>query len=232
MHHTKYYGDIAVAKTILDLTIKGYTILMPHIKEDNRFDLVAYKDNTFYKMQCKYSSDGLCPKHTSWSNTSGTKIKLYDLGDFDYYAVYLPKIDKVVYPSIKFAGKHIAQEISNSATPFYWWEDFTNFTNTANKKSYKDFGVELTKSITQNITEAKFKSRKVVRPSKEELQKLVWKRPCIELSKVFGVSDKAIEKWCKSYGISKPPRGYWSKLKSGKLTSNLDIDTTQNKNSI
>jgi hypothetical protein len=55
-------------------------------------------------------------------------------------------------------------------------------------------------------------SRKVERPSKEELQKLVWEIPTIHIAKKFGVSDKAIEKWCKAYGIDKPPRGYWTKL--------------------
>lgn len=56
-------------------------------------------------------------------------------------------------------------------------------------------------------------ARKVERPSKEELQKLVWTRPTIHIAKDFGVSDKAIEKWCKAYGIEKPPRGYWAKKK-------------------
>lgn len=35
----------------------------------------------------------------------------------------------------------------------------------------------------------------------------------------FGVSDQAISKWCKCYGISKPPRGYWAKLNSKKNVS-------------
>ena len=54
-------------------------------------------------------------------------------------------------------------------------------------------------------------SRKVERPSKEELQKLIWEIPTIHVAKKFGVSDKAIEKWCKAYEINKPPRGYWAK---------------------
>ena len=53
--------------------------------------------------------------------------------------------------------------------------------------------------------------RKVVRPSKEELEKMVWEIPTIQLKKKFGVSDVAIAKWCKMYGINKPPRGYWMK---------------------
>jgi len=58
---------------------------------------------------------------------------------------------------------------------------------------------------------SKLASRKVERPSKEDLQKLVWEKPTSHIAKDFGVSDKAIEKWCKSYGIPKPPRGYWNK---------------------
>lgn len=54
-------------------------------------------------------------------------------------------------------------------------------------------------------------SRKVVWPSKEELEKMVWETPTWKLAPQLGVSDKAIWKWCKIYGISKPPRGYWAK---------------------
>lgn len=57
-------------------------------------------------------------------------------------------------------------------------------------------------------------SRRMVRPSKEELQELIWAKPTSQLAKEFGVSDKAIEKWCKAYGIQKPPRGYWAKQQS------------------
>lgn len=49
--------------------------------------------------------------------------------------------------------------------------------------------------------------------SKEELEKLVWEIPTSKVAKIFGVSDKAIEKRCKKFGINKPPRGYWQKIK-------------------
>ena len=57
-------------------------------------------------------------------------------------------------------------------------------------------------------------SRRVEHPTKEVLLKLVWKKPTTQLAKDFGVSDKAIEKWCKIYGIEKPGRGYWAKKRS------------------
>ncbi|MFB8791240.1 MAG: HNH endonuclease signature motif containing protein [Potamolinea sp.] len=61
------------------------------------------------------------------------------------------------------------------------------------------------------------KARKVERPSKDELTKMIWKKPTTQIAKDFGVSDKAIEKWCKAYGIEKPPRGYWAKKQYSKL---------------
>lgn len=49
------------------------------------------------------------------------------------------------------------------------------------------------------------------RPDRETLAKLVWEFPATKIAKTFGVSDKAVAKWCKKYGISKPGPGYWSK---------------------
>jgi predicted nucleic acid-binding Zn ribbon protein len=54
-------------------------------------------------------------------------------------------------------------------------------------------------------------SRKVERPSKEELERLIWEIPTTAIANRYGVSDNAVGKWCKSYGIPKPPRGYWQK---------------------
>lgn len=50
--------------------------------------------------------------------------------------------------------------------------------------------------------------------SKEDLEILIWKHPTTEVARLFGVSDSAIAKRCKKYGINKPPRGYWAKLAS------------------
>lgn len=50
------------------------------------------------------------------------------------------------------------------------------------------------------------KIRKVKnRPTKEELEKLIWKFPFTTLGKMFGVSDNGVRKWCKNYGIKSFP---------------------------
>lgn len=56
----------------------------------------------------------------------------------------------------------------------------------------------------------RYGARKVARPSREVLNKLLWEKPTIEIAKEFNVSDSAVGKWAKTYGIQKPPRGYWT----------------------
>lgn len=95
----------------------------------------------------------------------------------------------------------------------------------ARRKSY-DLSNKLIKTKPKKVSKKEINSdwrklpklniRKVARPSKNELEKLIWEKPTIQLALDFGVSDKAIEKWCKSYGIKKPERGYWAKLAVGK----------------
>jgi len=64
---------------------------------------------------------------------------------------------------------------------------------------------------------AKESREKIDWPTKEKLEKLVWEMSTVQLAKKLGVSDKAVEKRCKKYGIQKPPRGYWNKKRAGKI---------------
>ena len=203
-HHTKHKGDIGVAKTIADLTTKGYTLFAPIISEHLRFDLVAFKNNTFFKIQCKYSSTGTVPYRTSWSRKNGFCDREYKSEDLDYFAIYLPQIDRVLYPNFSFAGIKIRTTVPNSPIPFYWWEDFTDLTDKADKRTYTEFNKKLTRPSTNKVN---------ILPSKEELQNLLWEKPKTKIAEQYGVSDSAVEKWCKKYEVEKPPRGYWLKSK-------------------
>jgi len=68
-------------------------------------------------------------------------------------------------------------------------------------------------TISLKELEARLNTRKVIRPSKDELEKLVWEKPTVQIAKNLNVSDKAISKWCDYYGIKKPERGFWTKQK-------------------
>jgi hypothetical protein len=59
-------------------------------------------------------------------------------------------------------------------------------------------------------------------PLKEDLEKLVWELPTLHVAKLFGVSDKAVDKRCRLLGIQKPGRGYWAKLKAAQKISLIE----------
>lgn len=208
--------DLAVYKVMLDLHQKRFYIFNP-ISEGLPFDKIAYRNGRCYRLQIKYCADGKIKNTQSWSNKHGTHYHKYDIDEFDYYALYLPEKDIVIYPSIKFGGKTIRTKVPKSATQFYWYEDFFEFTDNANKRIYSEFSISLTRNDGRNIPLTNLANRKVSRPSKEELQQLVWETPTIQIAELFGVSDKAISNWCKAYSITKPPRGYWMKSDEEKL---------------
>lgn len=211
-HHTKKKGDIAVTKAIADLTAKGYVVFTPVVCEHLPFDLIAWKEETFLKIQVKYSSFGQVARHTCWSDKNGIHKRYYQEGDFDYYAIYLPDKDKVIYPYFLYKGITIRTKLPNSPTPFYWWQDFLELKLEVQKRRLKDFPEGVRTGKIKRSSSPRPNSRKVERPSKEELHQLVWSQPTIHIAKYFGVSDQAVAKWCKAYGIDKPPRGYWAKL--------------------
>ena len=99
-HHTKNKGDLGVLKAQLDLYEKGYLILTPHT-EHSPFDLVAYKDRNFLRVQVKYraSRNGkiAVPFMTCWTDRNGTHTQDYDKNEVDVMCVYCPDTDKCYY---------------------------------------------------------------------------------------------------------------------------------------
>ena len=70
-----------------------------------------------------------------------------------------------------------------------------------------------------NIKVSKIKAQKDLYykspyPSNEELSKLMFEKPSIEIAKDLGISDVALGKHCKKNNIEKPSRGYWAKKRS------------------
>lgn len=55
------------------------------------------------------------------------------------------------------------------------------------------------------------KSQRRTDITKTKLQKLVWEMTLVNIAAKFGISDKAVGKWCDKWGIQKPPHGYWIK---------------------
>lgn len=62
-------------------------------------------------------------------------------------------------------------------------------------------------------------SRKIVWPDVNELALMVWERPLVAVGKELGVSDNAVFKMCKRWGIKLPKKGYWRRKKRVKPIS-------------
>jgi hypothetical protein len=91
-----------LAKVISDLTIKGYTPCIP-LSEHQPYDVVAItRGGKALRIQVKFSSlksNGTVEVRfrSSWADKNGTHIRHYSKGDFDYYAIYCPEKDIVMY---------------------------------------------------------------------------------------------------------------------------------------
>jgi Zn finger protein HypA/HybF involved in hydrogenase expression len=63
----------------------------------------------------------------------------------------------------------------------------------------------------QKMIEQGLPITKISWPAPDIIKELIWKKPTVQIANELGVSDKAVEKYCKKHNISKPPRGYWMK---------------------
>ena len=83
--------------------------------------------------------------------------------------------------------------------------DYFNYVPREKKRHYCGCGKERSYKAKMCMVCKAQSNRKVVRPTKKELEKLIWEKPFTELGKKFGVSDVAVRKWCKKYGINEFP---------------------------
>ena len=75
-------------------------------------------------------------------------------------------------------------------------------------------GKQLTNSIKKSKTglcDNCYKPSRKFDPDKRELARLIWSMPMTKIAKIFNVSNVAIAKRCRLFGIETPPIGYWIK---------------------
>jgi hypothetical protein len=109
-HHTKDKGDLGVAKAHADLVQQGYVVLFP-ATEHAPFDLVAYADGRFHRLQVKYRSarNGTLTIHfrSVWADTHGTHVAHMDKAAVDAVCVYCPETDECYYLSPRTHGASV-----------------------------------------------------------------------------------------------------------------------------
>ena len=101
LHHTKCKGDLGVLKAQVDLFEQGFTVCVP-LTEHAPFDLVAYRNGEFRRVQVKYrsleSSGALQVKFaTSWNDRHGTHMVPVDKNEVDLFCIYCPDTDECYY---------------------------------------------------------------------------------------------------------------------------------------
>lgn len=62
-------------------------------------------------------------------------------------------------------------------------------------------GAEITHKAKLCVECASLVSRKVDRPSRDELKNLIREKPFTHIAKDYSVSDNAVRRWCDSYGL-------------------------------
>ncbi|WP_278236949.1 group I intron-associated PD-(D/E)XK endonuclease [Isoptericola sp. AK164] len=99
-HHTKDKGDLGVAKAHADVVGQGFIVLFP-ATEHAPFDLVAYADGAFHRLQVKYRSArlGAITVHfrSVWNDRQGTHAKPADKAAVDIVCIYCPETDECYY---------------------------------------------------------------------------------------------------------------------------------------
>ena len=100
-HHTKTKGDLVVLKAQVDLFEQGFTICIPQT-EHAPFDLIAYRDGEFRRVQVKYrtlgSNGALDVKFsTCWADRNGVHTVAVDKSEIDLNCVYCPDTDQCYY---------------------------------------------------------------------------------------------------------------------------------------
>lgn len=104
VHHTKNKGDLGVLYAQVDLARRGYAVLLP-LTEHAPFDLVAYKDGRFLRVQVKYrtATNGCVEVRlsTCWADRHGVHTLPVDLDSIDLYCVYCPNTERCYYVDIR-----------------------------------------------------------------------------------------------------------------------------------
>jgi hypothetical protein len=99
-HHTKTKGDLGVLHAQLDLARRGYAILLP-LTEHAAFDLVAYRDARFLRVQVKYRAarNGVVgfQLSTCWTDRHGIHTTPVDRAEVDVFCIYCPDTDRCYY---------------------------------------------------------------------------------------------------------------------------------------
>jgi hypothetical protein len=132
-HPTKNKGDLGVLKAQADLCEKGFLVCIP-LSEHTPFDLVAYREGKFRRIQVKARSIrrgklDVRFEH-SYSDSRGVHTKRVDMDSIDIYCVYCLDTGTCYYFSAREFAKHTFVSLrvntpkNNQSRHVRWADDY------------------------------------------------------------------------------------------------------------
>jgi hypothetical protein len=114
-HHTKEKGDLGVLKAQIDLFEQGFTLFVP-LTEHSPFDLVAYRDGVFRRVQVKYRAVDRHGKievkfSSCWADRNGTHTSPIDKDEVDLFCIYCPDTDECYYVKPREFGSNVSLRV-------------------------------------------------------------------------------------------------------------------------
>ena len=227
MSDTKWKGALGAAKAIAAFAALRIPAFQAVAVEHLPYDMIVAFADSFQKVQVKYREAGAAgtvtvPDATSWSNSQGAHRRPYRRADFDVLALYIPDVDRVLFLPFTMVGKTVSLRRHQSAG-YYWWEDFLEYPPRSPAKHPPVLSRRALHLAARSATgavgpsECALPSSPTGRPSKirwpapEELARLVDSMPVSALALQLGVSDNAVRKHCRSWGVPLKPRGHWAR---------------------
>ena len=132
-HHTKNKGDLGLLHAQVDLAERGYGVLMPQT-EHEAFDLVAYKEQTFWRIQVKYRAAMRgyvrVSLSSSWADRHGSHFVAMDRTLVDLVCIYCPDTRECYYVDPARFGSAVCLRVdptrNRQLKGIVWAKDFTN----------------------------------------------------------------------------------------------------------
>lgn len=94
--NTKHKGDIAELKIATLLVKLGFQVLFPY-GDRARYDIVAEKDNIFYRIQCKSAiikNGCIMCRIANKTTENGLPIIKHYIDQIDFFGIYCSEIDQ------------------------------------------------------------------------------------------------------------------------------------------
>lgn len=205
-------------------------IVSQPITPDSRYDYIVDINNQLYRIQCKTSiltadENGIMFRNYSTGRgKNGNYAHPYSKDDIDFFYTYYNGISYLIpveetggtMKTLRFSAKENHPSIS-------WAKDYELNHVLANKLNYTfdnnhlfenrkqkpekehnhcvDCGVVIWDSSIRCCACAHKRQQRAERPTREELKDMIRTKPFVHIAKEYGVSDKAIVKWCISMNL-------------------------------